>query len=152
MVTTQEAKRFLERARDARRQADLAMAITRRLNEDYGVSGMRYDTPRVQTSAAGDALERLAIAREEAVLRLTIAVRDALDVQRRIFDLIQQLEDPDDMVVLTVRYLEGTRYEDLSEALATRGVYVGQRQACRLLSRAIGRFAQIMDRAGVRAA
>lgn len=151
MVTTQDAKRYLERARDARRAAELAMEASQRLATDWGLGGMATTEPRVQTSACGDALERLAIARDEAALRLTMAVRDAVEVTSRIAAQILMLDDLDAEAVLLARYVDGARLEDLSDALRRYGVHVGQRQACRLLARGVREFAELMDRRGWRA-
>lgn len=151
-VTQDEARQYLRQVRVAQRRVELARAETRRIMSDYGVGGMDYDAPRVQTSPTGDALERLAIERDQAVAKLTWVIIDAVRIEMEAVDLMTRLEDPEEALALMTRYVYGAKLEDMSDALAKAGIYVGERQACRLLSRAVASFARLMERHGIRAA
>ena len=111
------AKAFL---REYERAEKRVKEIQRRLEdlEDQCTNvTMALDSDRVQTSPQPDKIGRVVAMKVDLTEKLVEAEADALDTMNRIYEVLNQIEDPDYQRLLRLRYIKCLKWEDITDQM-----------------------------------
>lgn len=124
---TMTAKRYLEQIRR------LEIIIDHRLKElealrveAYGVRGLAYDTPNVQSSPAGDTLAKAVVRIEAMELEINELVDSMTNKRHRIIAEIHALDSNKYIQILFKRYVEFKSLDRIADEIGYDRTYMRQ--------------------------
>lgn len=112
------AKEYLQRAMDIERQIDADILEAYKLRSLAEKCTTVFPTDRVKGGAQSNRLENAAIKLAELEDRIIEDVERLVKVKDETRQLIEQLEKPEERMVLQLRYLCGKRWVDIAHDMS----------------------------------
>ena len=125
-----EAREFLNGYRNAYRARRVKLEEIRELEERIAlVRSMDYTAERVKASPRGDAIPAAVAEMIDAQEEFISLEREATETQRKVAQVIEQVEDAQEREALHWRYVMCRRCEEIAEKM-----FISERQIYRLLA------------------
>lgn len=140
-MTIDEVKDYLNQVQDADKMIQLKQKQLKELNaQKYAIGGQDYSKDRVQTSTAGDSIQRLIVKIVDLEKEIKKDIDYFIDLKAKIMRQIDSLHDADDKVFLYAKYFEYKKHSQISAEMG-----YCERNIVKIHKRALSRLSEILN-------
>lgn len=112
-----DAEEYLKEIWQIKKSIDNKKRLLSEIDEEIGVSAIRYDGDRISSSPQKDGLEKLAIAhierRKKLREKIEAEITALLERKEEAINLINQIESDDQKEILMLRYIECREWSEI---------------------------------------